>query len=126
METIKGLVLEPVGRQAEIIMATASASDTQKRNTDILIHQKKVARNTQQLKETINEKIKIIAEALDSYVQSIQRDLKIQIHEETGNIMVQVTSHESGKVIREIPPEALLDMAARVEELAGTLFDEKV
>jgi flagellar protein FlaG len=91
-----------------------------------LKYREQAVQGTEQLKETINDKVNSIAEAMDSYVQSIQRDLKIQVHEETGNIMVQVTSHESGKVIREIPPKKLLDLAARMEELAGTLFDEKV
>ena len=72
------------------------------------------------------EKIKRIADAMDSYVQSIQRDLNIQVHEETGKIMVKVVSRDTGKVIREIPPKELLDMAAKMDEMTGTLFSEKV
>jgi flagellar protein FlaG len=50
----------------------------------------------------------------------------MQVHDQTGNIIVRVTSQDGSKVIREIPPKELLDLAARMEELAGTLFDEKV
>lgn len=70
------------------------------------------------------EKIKHIAEAMDSYVRSVQRDLKIQVHGATGNIMVKVISEDNGKVIREIPPKELLDLAAKMEEMTGTLFNE--
>jgi flagellar protein FlaG len=68
-------------------------------------------------------KIQKIAEAMDSYVSSIQRELQIQVHQETGNIVVKVISKEDGKTIREIPPEEILNLAARMEELSGVLFD---
>ncbi|NLA75387.1 MAG: flagellar protein FlaG [Deltaproteobacteria bacterium] len=74
----------------------------------------------------MNESISRIAEIMDSYVQSMQRDLKIQVDDRTGRIVIKVTSKESGKTIREIPPEELLDLAARIEEITGILFDEKV
>ena len=72
------------------------------------------------------EKIKRMADAMDSYVNSIQHDLNIQVHDETGKIMIQVISRNTGKVIREIPPEKLLDLAAKMDEMTGVLFNESV
>ena len=126
MEALKNIALEPVKRHVEMLASTSSVSNAQKRNIDKTDKEKKEAQEVEYTKETINGKINRIAEAMDNYVKSIQRDLKIQVHEETGSIMVQVKSQETGKVIREIPPKELLDLAARMEELAGTLFDEKV
>ena len=126
MEAIKSLALEPVRRQVEILTSTSSTSKIQKQNAESVDNQKKEAQNIDRVKEATDEKINRIAEAMDNYVQSIQRDLKIQVHEETGKIMVKVTSEDGSKVIREIPPKELLDLAARMEELAGTFFDEKV
>ena len=77
----------------------------------------------QKVHKTTQEKIQKIAEAMDSYVSSIQRELQIQVHGKTGNIMVKVISKEDGKTIREIPPEELLNLAARMEELSGVLFN---
>jgi flagellar protein FlaG len=59
-------------------------------------------------------------------MKSIQRDLQIQVHADTGTIMVRVISKEDGRVIREIPTEELLNLAARMEEMVGMLFDENV
>ena len=126
MEEIKSLVHEPVRRNVEILASASSTSNTKKRYIDKTEHKKNETQNAEQLKEITNEKISRIAEAMDSYVQSIQRELKIQVHEGTGDIMVRVTSQDNGKVIREIPPKELLDLAARMEEMAGILFDEKV
>lgn len=68
------------------------------------------------------ETTKRVAEAMDQYVRSIQSDLQISIHDETGKIVVKVISHETGEVIREIPPEEMLKLAEKMEEMAGGLL----
>lgn len=76
--------------------------------------------------EDSRTKIERIAEAMDNYVKSIERDIDIQVHEATGNIIVKVISGEDGKVLREIPPEEMLNLAAKMEEMTGLLFNENV
>jgi flagellar protein FlaG len=79
-----------------------------------------------QAKETqlgAREKIERIAMALQEYVQANKRELNIKIHEKTGTIMVQVLSKSDGRIIREIPSEEVLNLAARIEEMVGVLFD---
>ncbi len=75
--------------------------------------------------DATQEKIEQIAQAMENYVSSIQRDLKIQVHKDTGSLMVKIISAEDGKTIREIPPEELLDLAAKMDEMLGALFDGK-
>ena len=76
------------------------------------------------IRETAQTKIEHIAKAMENYVRSSQRKLTIQVHNATGDIMVKVISEEDGKVIREIPPHELLNLAAKMEEMMGTLFNE--
>lgn len=81
------------------------------------------------IRETTRElegRLERIAEAMDGYMRSMQRNLKIQVHQATGNLMVKVISKEDGRTIREIPPEELLNLAAKMEEMMGVLFDENV
>jgi len=47
------------------------------------------------------------------------------IHEETKEIMVKVINKETQEIIREIPPEKILDMVAKMWELVGILVDER-
>ena len=82
--------------------------------------------NADEVNKDTRSKIENIAQALNQYVKSTQRDLKIQVHEATGNIIVKVLSKESGKIIREIPPEKMLNLAAKMEEMTGILFNENV
>ncbi|MFP3927525.1 MAG: flagellar protein FlaG [Desulfobacteraceae bacterium] len=84
------------------------------------------ARPGEQSPQVEESKIEKIADAMDNYVKSIQRDLDIEVHKDTGELIVKVISRESGEVIREIPSEELLKLAAKMEEMAGVLFSKSV
>jgi uncharacterized FlaG/YvyC family protein len=66
-----------------------------------------------------------VSQALDDYVRSTQRALEIGVHRGTGRIMVKVVSKEDGKFIREIPSEYSLNLAYKLNEISGALFNEK-
>ena len=51
-------------------------------------------------------------------------DLQFSVHEASGEIMVTVRDETSGEVIREIPPSETLDLAAKLGEMVGLLFDQ--
>lgn len=76
----------------------------------------------------VQEKALIDAiEAANKSVKTYDRRLEYRIHEKTHEIMVKVidTSGDEDRVIREIPSEKVLDMVAKMWELAGILVDEK-
>lgn len=47
-------------------------------------------------------------------------------HEETGRTFIKVLNKDTDELIREIPAEDVLDMAAKLDEMIGILFDAKV
>jgi flagellar protein FlaG len=126
MEAIQNISRELIRREIDTITPVSSSVNIKNNSLSTENNSKKELQGIKQYLESMDDKIGRIAETMDSYLQSIQRDLKIQVDDKTGRIVVKVTSKESGKVIREIPPEELLDLAARIEEMTGILFDEKV
>lgn len=80
---------------------------------------------SQRIKMDESKIIQTIESANDE-IQIYNRSLKFSIHEKTKEIMVKVIDTETEEVIREIPPEEILDMVAKLWELAGILVDEKV
>ena len=52
-------------------------------------------------------------------------DLQFSVHEATGEVMVTVKNESTGRVIREIPPSEVLNLAARLEQMVGLIFDQK-
>jgi flagellar protein FlaG len=85
---------------------------------------KKKEDTRENIKKVSKETVERTVQALKNYIESNKRSLNISVHEQTGTIMVKVISEKDGKVIREIPPEKFLDLAAKIEELAGSLFNE--
>lgn len=72
-----------------------------------------------------NKLIKSIESANDELVV-YDRKFEFSIHEKTKEIMVKVIDTSTGEVIREIPPEKILDLVASLWEIAGLIVDEKV
>jgi flagellar protein FlaG len=86
-------------------------------------------------KKALQEKAKeqrLSNEELAEAVQDIQSRLEVvgtrlgfSIHEETEDIVVEITNRESGELIRQIPSDEVLELRARLDELVGILFDKK-
>lgn len=51
--------------------------------------------------------------------------LEFSIHELTKQIMIKVVDTVNNEIIREIPPEKILNMVAKMMEMAGLLIDER-
>jgi flagellar protein FlaG len=48
------------------------------------------------------------------------------IHEDTNRVIVKVINNETGEVIREIPPEKIVELVAKMNTYLGLLIDETV
>ena len=47
------------------------------------------------------------------------------IHEKTNRITIKMVDKKTKEVIKELPPEKMLDMLARMWEMSGLMVDEK-
>ncbi len=78
--------------------------------------------NAELTKPSDEEVIKAI-ETANKKFEFYDTRLEFSIHEKTHEIMIKVVRND--EVIREIPPEKILDMVAKMMEMAGILVDEK-
>src|SRR5690625_6484270 len=65
-----------------------------------------------------------VAEMLNDSAQWTQKRLRFTIHSDTERLMVLVLDAQTDEVLRELPPEDMLNLVARVREFIGLLFDE--
>ncbi|QTL99896.1 flagellar biosynthesis protein FlaG [Iocasia frigidifontis] len=65
-------------------------------------------------------------EELNNTVEALHQDLKFELHESSGRMMVEVINLDNKEVIKEIPPREVLDMLGRIREMVGLLLDEKI
>ncbi|SET17902.1 flagellar protein FlaG [Natronincola peptidivorans] len=71
------------------------------------------------------EKLIEMIEKANKVILKPPSELQFSVHEATKRISVKIVNTENQEVIREIPPEKLLDMVAKMWEIAGLLVDEK-
>ena len=80
----------------------------------------------QQQDDAVSEKIARDAiEKANKALSGSDRKFEISIHEKTGDIMIKVLDTVTNETIREIPPKKIIDLVARLCEMAGVLYDEK-
>lgn len=86
-----------------------------------------------QLAENRGEHVTVADEQL---IKAVERAAKVlagptttvemQVHKKTNEVIMKVVNKENGDVIREVPPEKMLDLVAKMMEFAGILIDERV
>lgn len=82
--------------------------------------EEKQARENQQVTEEMLEELEQDIETMHNV------GLKFSKHNDSGRTMIKVLNKENDEIIREIPAEDVLDLAAKMEEMIGILFDKEV
>ena len=81
--------------------------------------------------ESSDEKgnVKITRELLNELQDDLEKmhsiGLRFSVHDGTGRTIIKIVDKETDTLIREIPPEDFLDLAARLDEMVGILFDRE-
>jgi len=68
--------------------------------------------------DTVNE--------MNSFLQSMNRNLSFSIDEQLGQSVIIVKDSESEEIIRQIPSEELVVLRKKMDDVVGILFDTKV
>ena len=74
--------------------------------------------------QAYHEKIRKAVETLNNKMSN--SEAVFGFHEDTNRVTIKIVDKSTKEVIKELPPEKTLDMIARVWEMAGILFDEKM
>lgn len=70
-----------------------------------------------------NEMMRKALEELNKKATSVTSEFGI--HEKTNRITIKIVDKKTKEVIKELPPEKMLDMIAKIWENSGLLVDEK-
>jgi flagellar protein FlaG len=73
------------------------------------------------------EQLQSAVRKLNDYVQNVQRTLSFSVDEDTGVTVVRVIDTETKELVRQIPAEETLALAAAINEQTANIFvQEKV
>lgn len=82
--------------------------------------------------ETVQDKSVHSAREAESAITKINQTteafnigLRFKLHEASDRVMVQIIDVEENEIIKEIPPEKLLNLAAQIQDMIGLMLDTK-
>lgn len=69
---------------------------------------------------------KELGEEIKKFMEDFNVEVNFTVNEKTGDLVIQVMNRDTGKLIRQIPPEELVKIHEKLIELRGVLFEGKV
>ena len=82
--------------------------------------------NSSQQVSLTKEDLETVAADLSDFMKSLNTDIEFSIHEKSGRMMVKVVDTKTHDVLKEFPPEELLDTIGAIRDYVGALLDKKV
>jgi flagellar protein FlaG len=83
-------------------------------------------KNTESVNKTTvsTEDIKGELEKLNKIVKIYSNKINFDIDQKTNQIVVKIVDGKTDKIIRQIPPEEIINLSMRMDELKGMIFDD--
>lgn len=72
------------------------------------------------------EESQALLEEILKKVEVLNRYIKMEVDKELGVTVVKIIDKKSQEVLRQIPPEYLLEVMKKFEEMLGLLVDERI
>lgn len=69
---------------------------------------------------------KQVVKKVNDLVKSFSTKISFDIDPESSQSIITVTEKESGKLIRQIPSEEMLELMQKMEEISGIIFHRRV
>lgn len=70
------------------------------------------------------EDINQLSKAINDYLKLVKTDLQVEIHKETHTPIFKIVRSKDKKVVCEVPPHELLNIAARIRDMVGSFVDQ--
>lgn len=69
------------------------------------------------------EQVEEAVQQIEQFTQTLSRNLKFSIDEETGKTVIKVVDTQTGEMIRQIPSEVAIKIASALGKIQGLLFN---
>ncbi len=73
-----------------------------------------------------DDEIEQIVNELNNFIQIFNTKIAFEIDKETRKTVLKIIDAQSDEIIRQIPPEELLEISRRISELLGLIINAKV
>ena len=115
---VSGSQLNNIDNAKKTTKSLASNTMLEKQWTEKPNDEKEKQLTATEVTETLDE--------MNSFLQSMNRNLSFSVDEQLGQSVIIVKDSESEEVIRQIPSEELVVLRKKMDDVVGILFDTKV
>jgi len=75
-------------------------------------------------KKNVEQAVEEFEKGIEILKEIQMGDLKIEFDKEADMKVVRIVDQETGEVLKEIPPKEIVELAKRLNEMLGILFDK--
>jgi flagellar protein FlaG len=73
----------------------------------------------------VSKDLKKAVNKLNNFLKDEHTHAEYSVHEKLGTLMIKIVDDSTKETIMELPPKKILDMVAKMCELAGVVYDKK-
>ena len=108
----------------EAVIKGQTSSDIERAQTRSPVeHVKK--QNEQELKNLSKDELESLFKRMKEKFDYMNKYLKIEIDKDLHEPIIKIIDKKTNEVVRQIPPEHLLELAKKIDELVGLLFSKE-
>jgi flagellar protein FlaG len=69
--------------------------------------------------------VKEFAERINDQLQRMDGQFSVSVDDESGMVIVRITDSDTGEVVKQIPPQQILDADVSVDKIIGLLVNDQ-
>ncbi|MDM7272900.1 flagellar protein FlaG [Sulfurihydrogenibium azorense] len=100
--------------------------DASQTKTAVVIDDTKNLENLMKEQLKNPEELKKLIEELQNKISYLNKSLKIEIDRDINEPIIKIVEVETDKVIKQIPPDYMINIIKNINKMLGALFNEKV
>ena len=70
-------------------------------------------------------KTEALVKELNSALEKVDGDYSVSVDNDTGMVVVRITDVETGELVKQVPPQQVLDVSMSVEKIIGLLVNDQ-
>jgi flagellar protein FlaG len=70
-------------------------------------------------------KTEALVKELNSALEKVDGDYSVSVDNATGMVVVRITDVDTGEIVKQVPPQQMLDISMSVEKIIGLLVNDQ-
>jgi len=82
-------------------------------------------KTTTKIEPLEKEKVTALTDQLNERLGQMDANFHVSVDDDSGMMVVRITDTETGEVVRQVPPQQVIDANVSMEKIIGLLFNDQ-